>query len=209
MDGRDATPLAAGASIGRFSIVRRIGAGGMGTVYEARDPELARSVAVKVIAAPDARRALRFLREAQALAQLQHPNVVAVHDVGTEGEQVYLAMELVDGESLERRPGPRPWREVLPALVQAGRGLAAAHAKGLVHRDVKPANILLGKDGRVRIGDFGLARVAGPDEAKAAEPAAAAGDAVGARAATPAITVDGEASPPDAATVPATVPDDA
>jgi serine/threonine protein kinase len=151
-----------GQSIDRFEIVRLLGEGGMGAVYEARDPDLARAVALKLIHEPDANRSMRFLREAQALAQLQHPNVVAVYEVGTDGERVFIAMELVDGESLEKRSGARPWREVVPLFVQVGRGLAAAHAKDLVHRDVKPSNIFVGRDGRARIGDFGLARQRDP-----------------------------------------------
>ncbi|HUQ02290.1 MAG TPA: serine/threonine-protein kinase [Kofleriaceae bacterium] len=147
-----------GQTVDRFEIVRLLGQGGMGAVYEARDPDLARAVALKLIHEPDAHRSIRFLREAQALAQLQHPNVVAVYEVGTDGERVFIAMELVDGQSLDHTSGKRPWREVVPLFVQVGRGLAAAHAKDLVHRDVKPSNIFVGTDGRARIGDFGLAR---------------------------------------------------
>lgn len=147
-----------GQSVDRFEIVRLLGQGGMGAVYEARDPDLARAVALKLIHEPDAHRSMRFLREAQALAQLQHPNVVAVYEVGTDGDRVFIAMELIDGESLDRKTGPGPWREVVPLFVQVGRGLAAAHAKDLVHRDVKPSNMFVGTDGRARIGDFGLAR---------------------------------------------------
>ena len=171
-------PLAPGSSVDRYTIVRLLGEGGMGAVYEARDPELARSVALKVIHEPDAHRSMRMLREAQALAQLQHPNVVAVHEVGTDGERFFIAMELVDGDTLDRG-GPRRWREVVALMVQARRGLAAAHAKQLVHRDVKPSNILVGTDGRVRIGDFGLARRRGSD---------LAGDDVAPERARPAIS---------------------
>ncbi|MBK9036418.1 MAG: serine/threonine protein kinase [Myxococcales bacterium] len=153
------TALRAGSRVDRFEIVRLVGAGGMGAVYEARDPDLARAVALKLIHEPDAHRSMRFLREAQALAQLQHPNVVAVYDIGADGDRVFIAMELVDGESLDQRAARRGWREVVTLFVQVGRGLAAAHAKDLVHRDVKPSNIFLGADGRARIGDFGLARL--------------------------------------------------
>lgn len=154
-------PLEPGARIDRFQVVRLLGVGGMGVVYEARDPELARSVALKLIHEPDAHKVLRLLREAQALAQLQHPNVVAVHDVGTDGDQVFIAMELVDGTSLDRvEPAPSSWREVVGWFVQAGRGLVGAHDKGLVHRDIKPSNLLVDRGGRVRVGDFGLARMA-------------------------------------------------
>jgi eukaryotic-like serine/threonine-protein kinase len=151
--------LSPGAKIDRFEIVALLGRGGMGAVYEARDPGLGRMVALKVIAEPEAQLSLRLVREAQALAQLQHPNVVAVHEVGTDGDEVFVAMELVDGTSLDRlSPRPATWRETVALFVQAGRGLVAAHAKDLVHRDIKPSNIFVGRDGRVRVGDFGLAR---------------------------------------------------
>ena len=189
--------LAPGTKIDRFEIVRLVGEGGMGAVYEARDPDLARAVALKLIHEPDAQRSMRLLREAQALAQLQHPNVVAVHEVGTDGDRVYIAMELVLGESLDRH-GRRPWREVVALGIQAGRGLAAAHAKDLVHRDVKPSNILLGVDGRVRVGDFGLARL-GDAGTGGADRDAARDPQGGAPAA--AVTVDGGATEPGAAEV--------
>jgi tetratricopeptide (TPR) repeat protein len=150
--------LAPGARVDRFEIVRLLGTGGMGAVYEARDPELGRSVALKVIREPDPQLSIRLLREAQALAQLQHPNVVAVHDVGSDGDEVFVAMELVDGTSLDKHAPPASWREVVDLFVQVGRGLVAAHDKGLVHRDIKPSNLFVGRDGRVRVGDFGLAR---------------------------------------------------
>jgi tetratricopeptide (TPR) repeat protein/predicted Ser/Thr protein kinase len=154
--------LERGAAVGRYVILDRIGAGGMGVVYAAYDPELDRRVALKLLrtdrfAAPGH---LRLLREAKALARLTHPNVVAVHDAGTFGDQVFVAMELVEGETLRQwlAEGTRSWREVLDRLLAAGRGLAAAHAAGLVHRDFKPENVLLGRDGRVRVVDFGLAK---------------------------------------------------
>src|SRR5262249_55441433 len=104
----------------------------------------------------------RLLREARAMAQLSHPNVVAAYDVGTWSGQVFVAMEFVEGKTLRRwlRDASPPWQEVLRAFLAAGDGLAAAHASGLVHRDFKPENILIGKDGRVRVTDFGLARPA-------------------------------------------------
>lgn len=137
----------------------------MGVVLMAYDPQLDRRVAIKLLhpsrsADPKARQ--RLLREAQALAKLSHPNVVQIYDAGTHGDRVYLAMELVDGETLDawlsRQPRPR-WREIVDVFVAAGEGLAAAHAAGLVHRDFKPHNALVGKDGRVRVLDFGLVRV--------------------------------------------------
>ncbi|HSK75404.1 MAG TPA: serine/threonine-protein kinase [Thermoanaerobaculia bacterium] len=166
--------LPRGTPIGRYVILDRIGGGGMGVVYTGYDPELDRKVALKLLrpdrAAGEAAR-LRLLREAQAIARLSHPNVVAVHDAGTFGDQVFLAMEYVEGTTLRRwlDEERRPWGEVVDRFVLAGRGLAAAHAAGLVHRDFKPDNVLLGKDGRVRVADFGLARAAG--ETGAEEPA--------------------------------------
>lgn len=166
--GKPPAPLERGTPIGRYVILDRIGGGGMGVVYTAYDPELDRKVALKLLrpdrAAGEAAR-LRLLREAQAIARLSHPHVVAVHDAGTFGDQVFLAMEYVEGTTLswwlnEER---RPWREVVDRFVLAGRGLAAAHAAGLVHRDFKPDNVLLGRDGRVRVADFGLARAVGTD----------------------------------------------
>jgi serine/threonine protein kinase len=155
--------------LGRYEVVGTLGVGGMGVVYEAHDPHLHRRVALKVMRADhkmsdDAQ--ARALREARAMAQVSHPNVVTVHDVGVVEGQIFIAMEYVDGSTLRAfmRTQP-PWRLVLEHLLQAGEGLAAAHDAGLVHRDFKPDNVLLGKDGRVRVTDFGLARLASaPDE---------------------------------------------
>jgi tetratricopeptide (TPR) repeat protein len=146
--------------IGRYHLQERLGAGGMGVVYAAHDPELDRRVALKLVRPELGKGGLeRLLREARALARLSHPNVVPVHDVGIAGEQLFVAMELVSGTTLagwlaEKR---RSWREVVELFSAAGRGLAAAHAAGLVHRDFKPENVLLGTDGRPRVSDFGLA----------------------------------------------------
>jgi pentatricopeptide repeat protein len=163
--------LARGAQVGRYVILRTIGQGGMGVVYAGYDPELERKVALKLLR-PDRSRGeaarLRLLREAQAIARLSHLNVVTVFDTGSFGDQVFIAMELVPGRTLREwldERGRRPWREVVPLFLAAGRGLAAAHAAGLVHRDFKPENVLLGDDGRVRVVDFGLARPAGIDAA--------------------------------------------
>ncbi len=169
--------LPRGTTIGRYVVVQPIGQGGMGVVYLAYDPELDRRVAVKLLrpdrAAPpsssnsgseSARQ--RLLREAQAMAKLSHPNVVTVFDTGVHGDNVFMAMEYVPGLTLAQwlRAEKRPWRQVLPLLVQAGRGLAAAHAAHLVHRDFKPSNVLLSdSDGRVRVTDFGLVRAEGSD----------------------------------------------
>ncbi|HEY1811165.1 MAG TPA: protein kinase [Kofleriaceae bacterium] len=153
-------PLAPGAIAGRYVVIGVIGAGAMGVVYDAWDPQLRRRVALKLlrpdrVAGPDG--APRLLREAQAMARLQHPNVVAVHDVGELGERVFVAMELVDGDTLAGwLVARRSWREIVAMFVQVGEGLAAAHAVGLVHRDFKPDNVLVG-DGRARVTDFGLA----------------------------------------------------
>ncbi len=163
--------LERGASLGRYLVLDRLGQGGMGVVYTAYDPELDRRLAVKLLR-PDAgaaqaeTRRTRLQREAQAMARLSHPNVIAVHDVGTAGDQVFVAMELVDGVTLKRwlAAERRPWRDVLALFVQAGRGLAAAHDAGLIHRDFKPDNVLVGKNGVARVTDFGLARPAGRDE---------------------------------------------
>jgi len=157
--------LARGTAVGRYQIVDRLGEGGMGVVYAAFDPELDRKVALKLLrpGREEESGRLRLLREAQAAARLSHPNVVTVHDAGLFGEQVFVALELVDGPTLRRWLGEarRPWREVLERFLAAGRGLAAAHAAGLVHRDFKPDNVLLGRDGRVKVADFGLVRPAG------------------------------------------------
>ena len=147
--------------VGRYQLDRRIAAGGMGEVWAAWDPQLHREIAVKLVRpdrADDGKERERLLREARALARLTHPNVLAVHDVGEIDGEVFLATELVVGDTLATRVGPsHDWRTLVRLYTQAARGLAAAHAAGLVHRDVKPANLLLGADGRVRVADFGLA----------------------------------------------------
>ncbi len=147
--------------IGRFQVKRRVGAGGIGVVYEARDPELDRSVAIKVLrGSPDelGHRDERLRREAQAMARLSHVNVVPVFEVGRYGGQTYLAMELVDGQTLRKwkNASARSWRQIIKVYLQAGRGLAAAHRAGMIHRDFKPDNALVGVDGVVRVLDFGL-----------------------------------------------------
>ena len=171
-----------GARIGRYVVEGALGEGGMGKVYLARDPELARTVALKLVNAPadegdSTGRRARLQREAQAMAQVSHPNVVPVYDVGTHEGQVFVAMEHVEGETLKAwvQQRPRAWREVVDAFAAAGEGLAAAHARGLVHRDFKPDNVLVGRDGRVRVLDFGLARTTGhqgPEGVPPARPAA-------------------------------------
>jgi len=148
-------------SLGRFQLLNRLGAGGMGVVYAAYDPELDRPVALKLVrvSAPVGSAAIE---EGRALARLSHPNVVPVFEVGYAGEHIYIVMELVLGRTLRRwaSEGRRSHRDVVKAYRQAGAGLAAAHAAGLVHQDFKPDNAIMGGDGRVRVVDFGLARAA-------------------------------------------------
>ncbi len=155
-----------GERIGRYVVTELLGAGGMGVVYAALDPQLDRRVAVKVLRSGFARNVAGakklLIDEAKAMAKLSHVNVVTVHDVGVMEDQVFLAMELVEGKTLrdlmrDVTPGARELRDV---LVEAGRGLAAAHKAGLVHRDFKPENVLIGRDGRVCVSDFGIARSA-------------------------------------------------
>ncbi len=162
--GRVAEPT----KLGRFVLLDRLGQGGMGTVYSAYDPKLDRRVALKLLRAESSgdpaqlRTAqARLEREAQALAKLSHPNVVPVHDVGVIESRVFVVMEFVIGQTLDswRDHAPRSVRDILAIYQQAGRGLAAAHAAGLIHRDFKPSNAIVGRDdGRVRVLDFGLAR---------------------------------------------------
>lgn len=157
------------ARLGRFVLLREIGRGAMGVVHAAYDEELDRKVALKTLHLERrSQRQDRFLREARALAKLSHPNIVQIHEVGTHEGLVYIAMELIDGPTLvawaEERI--RSWKDVLAVLIQAGRGLEAAHAAGLVHRDFKPENAIVGRDGRVRVLDFGLARERSDDEGK-------------------------------------------
>ncbi|HEY0192316.1 MAG TPA: serine/threonine-protein kinase [Kofleriaceae bacterium] len=170
--------LSVGDRVGRYLVLSSIGAGGMGVVFAAYDPQLDRKIALKLLRSgmtgsdTDARARLR--REAQAIAQLSHPNVVSVYDVGTTDDgDLYMAMEFVEGDTLTSwlRKYPRTWREIIDVFLQAARGLVAAHGVGLLHRDFKPDNVLVGGDGRVRVTDFGLARsVLAPDELARARP---------------------------------------
>jgi tetratricopeptide (TPR) repeat protein/predicted Ser/Thr protein kinase len=168
------TKLARGAPLGRYVVLEWLGGGGMGVVYSAYDPELDRKVAIKLVR-PDVtfhggenQARARLLREAQALARVRHPAVIAVHDVGSFDREVFVAMEYIDGRTLREwlAETARDWREILDMFLQAGRGLAAAHDAGLVHRDFKPENVLVGEDDRPRVVDFGLARamVTGEDD---------------------------------------------
>ncbi|MEM6990702.1 MAG: serine/threonine-protein kinase [Myxococcota bacterium] len=156
--------------VGRYRVLEQLGAGAAGTVYRAHDPELHRDVAVKVLTpkgrvlrTPDSVQA-RLAREAQAIAALSHPNIVAIYDVGTTDAGLFIAMELVAGKSLRawmawmQAQAGLDWRTVIETFCHAGRGLAAAHERGLVHRDFKPDNVMVGDDGTVKVLDFGLAR---------------------------------------------------
>jgi len=160
--------LPSGSRIGRYVVLYRLGRGGMGVVYAAYDPQLDRKVAVKVLRmrspghVPGSSESDgRTLREAQALARLSHPNVVAVHDAGLLDGRVFVAMDFVEGETLRRwlKSKPRTAREIMAAFGQAGDALVAAHAAEIVHRDFKPDNAIIGRDGRVQVLDFGLARL--------------------------------------------------
>jgi eukaryotic-like serine/threonine-protein kinase len=157
-------PLSAGTRLGPYEILAPIGAGGMGEVYRARDTRLNREVAIKVLPehlAKDPDALARFRREAMAVAALAHPNILVLYDVGSEQEVQYAVTELLEGETLRERlsGGPLPWRKVAELGSAIAEGLAAAHSKGIVHQDMKPANIFLTSDGRVKILDFGLAQM--------------------------------------------------
>ncbi|MBL4688175.1 MAG: serine/threonine protein kinase [Nannocystaceae bacterium] len=154
------TTTAPGTEVaGRYWVIDILGSGGMGHVYRAYDPRLGREVALKQLRVASHDAEVRLAREARAMAQLNHPNVVAVYDVVTEASGVTLAMEYVPGETLRQwLKSPRSWREVVAAFVEAGRGLQAAHRAGFVHRDFKPSNVLMAQDGRIRVTDFGVAK---------------------------------------------------
>jgi WD40 repeat protein len=160
--------LDTGVKLGPYELASSIGAGGMGEVYRAHDSRLGRDVAVKVIPASlasDASRVSRFQQEARAAAALNHPNILAVYDIGTHDQCPYIVSELLEGQSLRDRlrDGPLPIRKVIDYSLQIARGLAAAHDRGIVHRDLKPDNIFITKDGRVKILDFGLAKLTRPE----------------------------------------------
>jgi len=161
-DAEPVDTIEAGRSIGRYVLLTPVGSGGMGTVFAAWDPELDRKVAIKVVnesAATSASAQERLMEEARTLASLRHPNVISIYDVGRVGDRVFIAMDYMEGGTLGAWMvgGLHPWREVVRRFVEAGRGLVAAHAAGLVHRDFKPANVLLTRDDHCVVTDFGLA----------------------------------------------------
>ena len=160
--------LTAGTTLGPYQVLAPLGAGGMGEVYRARDTRLGRDVAIKVILAESARdpeRIRRFEQEARAAGALSHPNVCAVLDLGTHDGSPFVVMELLEGETLRQKldAGPIPARKAIDYAAQAAHGLAAAHEKGIVHRDLKPENLFVTKDGRVKVLDFGLAKLTRPE----------------------------------------------
>ena len=157
-------PLAAGAKLDGYEVLGLLGAGGMGEVYRAHDPILKREVAIKILpslASQDHDRLRRFEQEAQAAAALNHPNILAVYRFGVFEGAPYLVSELLEGDTLRQQlqQGPIPLRKSIDFSVQIARGLAAAHDKGIVHRDLKPENLFVTKDGRIKILDFGLAKL--------------------------------------------------
>src|ERR1022692_1229399 len=160
--------LISGTKLGPYEIVGPLGAGGMGEVYRARDARLNREVAIKVLPgafACDPEQLRRFQQEAQAVAALNHPNILAIHDFGEHEGSPYIVSEFLEGDTLRERmrPGRLPMRKATEYGEQVARGLAAAHEKGIVHRDLKPENIFITRDGRVKILDFGLAKLALPE----------------------------------------------
>jgi eukaryotic-like serine/threonine-protein kinase len=167
-------PLAPGTKLGPYEILDALGAGGMGEVYRARDARLGREVAVKILPdsfSRDADRLRRFEQEACAIAALNHPNILAIHDMGNTESSHHIVTELLEGENLRARLriGPLPLRKSLEIALQAARGVSAAHDKGIVHRDLKPANLFITEDGRVKVLDFGLAKLASTANANQSE----------------------------------------
>lgn len=163
------SPLARPVDVGRYTITRCLGRGGMGAIFLAHDNELEREVALKVLTAVEPVAFERFRREAQAVARIDHPNVVRIHEIGADAEVPFLVIEYVNGGSVaewfrgwpQNQPWPPPWHTSLPKIRDAAAGLGAAHALGIVHRDVKPANILLTSEGAAKIADFGIAKLGG------------------------------------------------
>ena len=193
--------IQAGSLLGPYELQDLIGSGGMGEVYRAFDPRLHRDVAVKVLKASDPGAVARFESEARAVAAITHPNIMAVHDYGEQEGCAYIVYELLEGESLRQRivRGAMPWRQAVEVAADIATGLAAAHAKKLVHGDVKPENVFITRDGRVTLVDFGLARIAAARDvaADATEPITGPGSIMGTLAYMAPETLGGE--PPSAA----------
>src|SRR6188474_1117664 len=167
-------PLPAGTRLGAYEITAPLGAGGMGEVYRARDAKLNRDVAIKVLPdrlAQDPEALARFEREAQAVAALSHPNILAIHDFGSDNGVTYAVTELLEGDTLRVRlnEGALPVRRAVDYGVHIAHGIAAAHGRGIIHRDLKPENIFITKDGVVKILDFGLAKAKGSDGVQASD----------------------------------------
>src|SRR5215510_1436874 len=157
-------PISVNTVIGQYKIISKIGEGGMGEVFRARDTKLGRDVAIKVLPAcllKNIDRLDRFGQEARAAGSLNHPNILVIHQIGSHEGVPYMVSELLEGETLRKRLeyGPKPQRKVIDYALQIAKGLAAAHEKGIVHRDIKPENIFVTKDGRIKILDFGLAKL--------------------------------------------------
>lgn len=162
-------PLAPGTKLGPYEIQSPLGAGGMGEVYRARDTRLGRDVAIKVLPgalANDTDRLRRFEQEARTIAALSHPNILGIHDIGSYGGAPFLVSELLEGQTLREKleTGPLPVRRAIEYALGITHGLAAAHDKGIVHRDLKPENVFITKDGRVKVLDFGLAKLVGQEQ---------------------------------------------
>ena len=159
--------LPPGIRLGPYEVLSPLGAGGMGEVYRARDTRLGRQVAVKILPdslSQDPRRVARFETEARALAALSHPNILGIHDFGQSDGRLYAVTELLDGETLRDRMSGEalPWRKTTELAASIADGLASAHSAGIVHRDLKPENVFVTADGRVKVLDFGLAKINEP-----------------------------------------------
>ena len=168
-------PLQPGARLGPYEILAPLGAGGMGEVYRGRDTRLGREVAIKVLPsalARDPERVRRFEREARSASALSHPNIVTIYEIGSCDSVSYIAMELINGDSLRALllEGALPVRQLLQIAVQLAAGLAKAHASGIVHRDLKPENVMVTEEGHVKILDFGLAKLTQPDSTAEGRP---------------------------------------
>src|SRR4051794_17226392 len=160
--------FSSGTKLGPYEIQSLLGAGGMGEVYRAHDSRLDRTVAVKVLPASfsaDRDRMQRFAQEARAAAALNHPNILSIFDIGDQQGSLYVVSELLEGETLRERLriGALSARKAIDYALQVARGLAAAHEKGIIHRDLKPENLFVTNDGRVKILDFGLAKLTRPE----------------------------------------------